>query len=146
MKAVIQVVGQASLFVDENLISEIGKGLVVYFCVESGDLEEKLDYFAKKIANMRIFPDANDKINFSVKDVGGEVLLVSQFTLAGDCEHGNRPSFFTAEEPVRAKRLYQDFGKMLQNEYGIQVKYGVFGADMTIQQTNRGPFTICLEK
>lgn len=146
MKAVIQVVGQASLFIDKNLISEIGKGLVVYFCVESGDLEEKLLYFAKKIANMRIFPDENDKINFSVKDVGGEVLLVSQFTLAGNCEHGNRPSFFTAEEPVRAKNLYQEFGKMLQNEYGIEVKYGVFGSDMTIQQTNRGPFTICLEK
>ncbi len=146
MKAVIQVVGQASLSVEEKLISEIGKGLVVYFCVESGDLDEKIDYFAKKIANMRIFPDENDKINLSVKDVGGEILLVSQFTLAGDCEHGNRPSFFTAEEPKRAEKLYQEFGKKLHDEYGITVKYGVFGADMTIQQTNRGPFTICLEK
>ncbi|MDE6583112.1 MAG: D-tyrosyl-tRNA(Tyr) deacylase [Clostridia bacterium] len=146
MKAVVQVVGQARLSVENKLISEIGQGLVVYFCVESGDLEEKLSFFAKKIANMRIFSDENDKINLSVKDVGGEILLVSQFTLAGNCEHGNRPSFFTAEEPVRAEKLYQEFGKLLQEEYGIVVKFGVFGADMTIEQTNRGPFTICLEK
>lgn len=146
MKAVIQVVGQARLSVGGKLISEIGKGLVVYFCVESGDIEEKLSFFAKKIANMRIFPDENDKINLSVKDVGGEILLVSQFTLAGDCEHGNRPSFFTAEEPVRAEKLYQAFGRLLKEDYDVEVKYGVFGADMTIEQTNRGPFTICLEK
>ena len=105
MKAVIQVVNNATLKVENKLISKIGQGLVVYFCVEQDDNENLLDYFAKKIANMRIFVDENGKMNKSVIDVGGEILLVSQFTLAGDTEKGNRPSFVLAEKPERANTL-----------------------------------------
>ncbi len=146
MKAVVQVVGQASLSVEEKIISKIGKGLVVFFCVEKDDLEEKLQFFAKKIANMRVFPDENGKTNLSVQDVGGEILFVSQFTLAGDCEHGNRPSFVNAELPQRAKELYLKCAKLLESEAKVPVKLGVFGADMKINQTNDGPFTIILQK
>lgn len=146
MKAVIQVVGQAKLSVENKMVSEIGKGLVVYFCVEKGDLNEKLQFFAKKLANLRIFPDENGKTNLSVKDIGGEILLVSQFTLAGDCEHGNRPSFISAELPERANEFYLKLAKMLEEDYLLPVKLGVFGADMTILQENKGPFTIILDK
>lgn len=144
MKAVIQVVDNATLSVEDRLISEIGQGLVVFFCVEKDDEEEKLQFFAKKLPNLRLFPDENGKTNLSVKDVGGEILFVSQFTLAGDCEHGNRPSFILAENPERANMLYKKLGKMLETE--ISVKYGVFGADMKIKQTNAGPFTVILQK
>lgn len=146
MKAVIQVVGNASLKVDSKTISEINKGLVVYFCVEKGDDEEKLDYFAKKIANLRIFLDENGKTNLSVLDVKGEILFVSQFTLAGDCQHGNRPSFVNAEVPERANDLYLKCANILSNIWKIPTKIGVFGADMTINQQNLGPFTLFLEK
>ncbi len=144
MKAVVQVVKNAELVVDGQLISKIGQGLVVFFCVEKDDLEEKLQFFAKKLPNLRIFSDENGKTNLSVKDVGGEILLVSQFTLAGDCDHGNRPSFILAEEPNRAKRLYEKLGEMIEVE--VPVKYGIFGADMQITQTNDGPFTVILKK
>lgn len=144
MKAVIQVVESATLKVSDKLISSIKNGLVVYFCVEKEDDEEKLNYFAKKIAQMRIFVDENGKMNKSVKDICGEILLVSQFTLAGNCEHGNRPSFISAELPERANALYLKLGKILNEVYQIQVKFGVFGADMTISQKNRGPVTIIL--
>ena len=146
MKAVIQVVGQAELSVEEKLISKIGHGLVVFFCVEKGDLEENLPYFAKKIANLRIFADENDKTNLSIKDVGGEILLVSQFTLAGDCSGGNRPYFASAEEPIRANELYLKLASLIEKEHGINVKLGAFGEHMIINQTNLGPFTILLEK
>ncbi len=145
MKAVVQVVGQAKLSVEGHTISKIGKGLVVFFCVEKDDEEEKLDFFAKKIANLRIFPDENGKTNLSVQDVGGQILFVSQFTLAADCEHGNRPSFTKSEVPERAEKMYLRCARMLE-EYGAKVKLGVFGADMTIEQTNAGPFTIILTK
>lgn len=144
MKAVIQVVENATLKVSDKMISSIKNGLVVYFCVEKEDDEEKLNYFAKKIAQLRIFVDENGKMNRSVKDVGGEILLVSQFTLAGNCEHGNRPSFISAELPERANALYLKLGKILNEVYQISVKFGVFGADMTISQKNRGPVTIIL--
>lgn len=144
MKAVIQVVNNATLKVDGNVVSKIGQGLVVYFCVEKGDKEELLDYFAKKISNMRIFVDSNDKMNLSVKDIGGEILLVSQFTLAGDCEHGNRPSFIGAELPERANMLYEKLGFKIENDFGISVSRGIFGADMKITQENSGPVTIIL--
>ena len=144
MKAVIQVVESATLKVSDKLISSIKNGLVVYFCVEKEDDEEKLNYFAKKIAQMRIFVDENGKMNRSVKDVGGEILLVSQFTLAGNCEHGNRPSFTLAELPERANALYLKLGKIINETHQIPVKFGVFGADMTISQKNRGPVTIIL--
>ena len=146
MKAVIQVVENARLSVEQKLISEIKHGLAVYFCVENGDSDDLLDYFAKKIANMRIFVDENGKMNKSVQDIEGEILLISQFTLAGDCEHGNRPSFVNAEKPERAEEFYRILGEKLQKNYQISVKFGIFGADMKILQENSGPVTIILEK
>lgn len=146
MKAVVQVVKKAKLSVGGQAVSEIGKGMVVFFCVEKGDDEEKMHYIVKKLAGLRIFADENGKTNLSVKDVDGEILFVSQFTLAGDCERGFRPSFFGAEEPERAKSMYEKAGELLSFEVGKPVKYGVFGADMQIEQTNDGPFTILLQK
>lgn len=146
MKAVIQVVNNATLKVENKLISQIGQGLVVYFCVEQDDNENLLDYFAKKIANMRIFVDENGKMNKSVIDVGGEILLVSQFTLAGDTEKGNRPSFVLAEKPERANTLYLKLGKLIKDLYAVPVSFGIFGADMKITQENNGPVTIIMEK
>lgn len=145
MKAVLQVVNSAELRVDSKLVSKIGKGLVVFFCVQKGDSEEKLNYFAKKIPNLRIFKDENYKTNLSVLDVGGEILLVSQFTLAGRLEHSNRPDFFDAEKPDIANAMYQKLASLISG-YGADVKLGVFGADMKIMQENDGPFTIILEK
>lgn len=146
MKAVVQVVENAKLYVDDSLVSQIEKGIVVFFCVENNDIEGKLDFFAKKLANLRIFSDENGKTNLSVKDVGGEILLVSQFTLAGDCQHGNRPSFVNAQKPEIANKYYLELAKRIEKTYQINVKLGVFGADMRIEQTNIGPFTVLLTK
>ncbi len=141
MKAVIQRVNNAVLSVDGQLISRIGKGLVVYFCVEKGDSENDCTVFANKITKLRIFEDTNGKMNLSVSDIGGEILFVSQFTLAADLTKGNRPSFFNAEEPLRADALYRKTADVL-NSLGVPTKLGVFGADMIIEQSNQGPVTI----
>lgn len=146
MRAVVQVVNMAKLSVEDKMVSEIGRGLVVFFCVEKDDSEEKLAYFSKKIPNLRVFCDENGKTNLSVKEVGGEILFVSQFTLAGDCEHGNRPSFTMAEAPERENKMYLQCAEMIEKEMGVPVKMGVFGADMKILQENDGPFTIILKK
>lgn len=145
MRAVVQRVKETKLSVAGELISEIPFGLVVFLGIKTGDSEKQADYLAKKIAGLRIFEDDAEKMNLSVKDVGGEVLLVSQFTLYGDASHGNRPSFTLAERPERAEPLYEYAVKALQNQ-GVTVKKGVFGADMKIQQLNDGPVTILLEK
>ena len=145
MRAVVQRVKHTSLRVEGQLISEIPFGLTVFLGVKTGDVEASADYLAKKIASLRIFEDENGKMNRSVQDVGGEVLMVSQFTLYGDASHGNRPSFTLAERPERANELYEYAVKALQS-YGIPVKKGVFGADMQIEQRNDGPVTILLEK
>ena len=144
MRAVVQRVKNTSLFVDGQLISEIPFGLTVFLGVKVGDTQKQAAYLAKKIAGLRIFEDENGKMNLSVKDVGGEVLLVSQFTLYGDASHGNRPSFTLAERPELAQPLYEYAVKELES-YGVIVKKGVFGADMKIQQSNDGPVTILLE-
>lgn len=144
MKAVVQRVKKTTLKVDEVLVSEIPFGLTVFLGVKVGDTEKEGAYLAKKIAGLRIFEDENGKMNLSVKDVGGEVLLVSQFTLYGDAAHGNRPSFTLAERPERAEPLYEYVVNELAS-YGVMVKKGVFGADMQIEQHNDGPVTILLE-
>ena len=144
MKAVVQRVKRTSLFVDGKLISEIDFGLAVFLGVKIGDSEAQAEAMAKKIANLRIFEDENGKMNLSVKDVGGQILLVSQFTLLGDCSHGNRPSFSNAERPDRAKELYEYTAKNLR-AWNLPVKLGVFGADMKIEQFNDGPVSIFLE-
>ena len=144
MRAVVQRVKNTRLCVDGELISEIPFGLTVFLGVKVDDKQENADYLAKKIANLRIFEDENGKMNRSVLDVGGEVLMVSQFTLYGDASHGNRPSFTLAERPERANELYEYAVKELAS-YGVTVKKGVFGADMKIEQMNDGPVTILLE-
>ena len=141
MKAVVQRVKQTKLKVDGGLVSEIPFGLTVFLGVKSGDGEKDGEYLAKKIAALRIFEDENGKMNLSVKDVGGEILLISQFTLYGDASKGNRPSFSLAERPERANELYEYTLSALKNQ-GVIVKKGVFGADMQITQTNDGPVTI----
>ena len=144
MKAVVQRVKKTTLSVGGELVSEIPFGLTVFLGVKVGDTEKEAAYLAKKIAGLRIFEDENGKMNLSVKDVGGEVLMVSQFTLYGDASHGNRPSFTLAERPEKAQPLY-DFAVIERSSYGVMVKKGVFGADMQIEQHNDGPVTILLE-
>ncbi len=141
MKAVVQRVRETTLSVEGKLISEIEKGFAVYFGVKKGDTRDKADTLAKKIAGLRVFEDENGKMNLALKDVGGEILLISQFTLLADVSHGNRPGFTDAEDPATANEMYLYMADRLR-EYGISVKTGVFGADMKIQQFNDGPVTI----
>ena len=143
MKAVIQRVTEAELKVDGELISKIGKGYVIFLGIGKGDNEEQADYLIKKIPPLRIFEDENGKINKSIKDVQGEILLVSQFTLYANASHGNRPDFLQAESPDKANELYLYVAEGLKAA-GVMVKTGVFGADMKIKQVNDGPFTILL--
>ncbi len=145
MKAVVQRVLSANLKVDGKLISEIGVGYVIFLGVKKGDTKEDADYFIKKIPPLRICEDENGKINKSIIDTCGEVLLVSQFTLYADSSHGNRPSFIEAESPDKANELYLYVAEGLKKQ-GLTVKLGVFGADMKISQINDGPFTVILEK
>ena len=145
MKAVIQRVLSASLKVDDKVISQIGKGYVIFLGVGKGDSTDTADYFIKKIPPLRICEDENGKINKSIIDVGGEILLVSQFTLFANTSHGNRPDFLQAESPDKANALYQYVVDGLLAQ-GLTVKTGVFGADMKITQVNDGPFTVIIEK
>lgn len=144
MRAVIQRVGETSLSVDGKLISEIKGGFAVYLGVKVGDTEKQAEATAKKIVGLRIFEDENGKMNKSIKEVNGEILLISQFTLLGDLSHGNRPSFSNAERPEKAQPLYEYVAKLLR-ESGLMVKQGVFGADMKIKQFNDGPVTVIYE-
>ena len=144
MRAVIQRVKHTTLSVDGRLVSEIPFGLAVYLGVKVGDTDEMPAAMAKKIAALRIFEDENGKMNLSVGDFGGEVMLISQFTLYGDCSHGNRPSFIAAERPERANALYETTRDELISR-GMTVKTGIFGSDMKIEQFNDGPVTIIYE-
>ena len=144
MKAVVQRVKETSLKVDGKLISQIPYGLIVYFGVGKGDTLDKADYLASKISKLRVFEDENGKMNKSVIDVGGEIMVVSQFTLYGDVSHGNRPGFSEAELPEVANKVYEYFCKKVEGN-GVSVKKGVFGADMKISQLSDGPVTILYE-
>ncbi len=144
MRAVLQRVINANLKVDGKLISEIGKGLVIFLGVGKEDSEVDVKVLSDKISKLRIFEDENGKMNLSIKDIGGEILLVSQFTLFADCRHGNRPSFFDAMNPEEANNLYKNMENSLKNAQ-ISVKTGVFGADMKIAVLNDGPVTIILD-
>ena len=144
MKAVVQRVTEAKLSVGGELISEIGKGFVVYFGVRQGDGKDKADYLAKKISGLRVFEEENGKMNLSLADVGGSILFVSQFTLIADVSRGNRPSFSEAMRPEEANQIYLYCAKKIE-EFGVEVKLGVFGADMVIEQVNHGPVTIIYE-
>ena len=145
MKFVAQRVLCATLTVDDQLVSEIGRGLVVYLGVKTGDHITAVKKIAEKIAKLRVFSDEAGKMNLSVKDIGGEVLLVSQFTLYGDARKGNRPSFTEAARGDEANPLYEEAVKELREVWDIPVKTGIFGADMHILQKNDGPVTIIYE-
>ena len=145
MKAVLQRVNYANLKVNGKLISEIKKGLVIFLGVGKGDGTDNADYFIKKIPALRIFEDDCGKINKSIIDAHGEILLVSQFTLFANTSHGNRPDFLAAESPDKANALYEYVAEGLKNS-GLTVKTGVFGEDMKITQENDGPFTVIMEK
>lgn len=144
MRAVIQRVKSAILKVDGKLISQIEMGFLVFLGIKNTDTEQDLMKVGKKISGLRIFEDENEKMNLGLKDIGGEILLVSQFTLYGDCRHGNRPSFIEAERPERANQLYLKMKEFLQQD-GHIVKTGVFGADMQIEAHNDGPVTIIID-
>jgi D-tyrosyl-tRNA(Tyr) deacylase len=145
MRIVLQRVKKAAVVVDGKTVSEIGKGLLVLLGAEKGDTEALADYLAKKIVNLRIFPDENDKMNLSIKDVDGEILVVSQFTLASCIKKGNRPSFSDALEEGVAEKLYERFVDNIKSE-GLCVRKGVFKARMEVSLVNDGPVTFILER
>jgi len=144
MRAVVQRVSSASVSVDGKLISKIGPGLLVLLGIKDSDTQKDTDYIIKKLVKLRIFPDDNHNMNKSVADTGGEILLVSQFTLYGDCRKGNRPSFIKAMKPDEAKEFYDNFAIVLKKEYP-KVKEGVFGAYMKVELVNDGPTTILID-
>ncbi len=144
MRAVIQRVTEASVSIDEKVKGEIGKGLLILLGVGKEDTKADADILAKKIASMRIFSDENDKMNLSVKDVGGSLLIISNFTLYGDMKRGSRPSFDPAMPPKEAKELYEYFTKEMESQ-GFFVATGEFGADMKVWSLNDGPVTIFLD-
>jgi D-aminoacyl-tRNA deacylase len=144
MKAILQRVSKASVTVDRETIGAIAEGLLVLICGEPDDTHEKAAYFARKIAAMRIFEDAAGKMNKSVKDVGGAILVVSQFTLAAEWRKGNRPSFSAAAGPEAGAAIYDDFCALLKDE-GVQVETGEFGASMEVSLINAGPVTIVMD-
>lgn len=145
MKAVLQRVLSASVECEGKTVSEIGKGFMVLLGVTKTDTEAEADTLAAKVAGLRIFTDENDKMNLSLEDVGGEVIVVSNFTLCADCKHGRRPSFINAQRPVQANELYEYFIKRLKF-YGVpEVGTGVFGGDMQVHIQNDGPVTLILD-
>lgn len=141
MRLVIQRVNHASVKVDGDVIGKIDKGLLIFLGVADGDTREMVDKYVKKLQGLRIFEDADGKTNLSIKDVDGEILVVSQFTLYADCKKGNRPSFVKAGAPDFANGLYEDFKEKCQEAFG-KVECGSFGADMKVDLENDGPFTI----
>ena len=144
MKFVIQRVNHASVTVESKVIGAIHKGFLVLIGVSNTDTKEVADKYIKKLLGLRIFQDENGKTNLSLKDVGGELLLVSQFTLYADCSHGNRPSFTNAGNPELAKELYQYIIEECKKQVDV-VETGEFGADMKVALENDGPFTVILE-
>lgn len=146
MKLVIQRVKSASVTINEKIYSSINNGLLVLYGVEKGDTEDFSKYLCDKILKLRIFEDENEKMNLSVKDVNGEILIVSQFTLAGDTRKGTRPSFDSAMPPQEAKIMYENFVSMVRENCSLEVKTGIFGAMMDVALINDGPVTFILEK
>lgn len=147
MKVVVQKVTEAGVYIEqENYSAEIGKGLVILLGIRHDDTEEDINFLADKCSNLRIFPDENEKMNLSVKDIHGEVLVISQFTLYGDAQKGNRPGFTEAARPEIAIPLYEKFiRRMKENLSDEKVKVGIFGAMMLVKIFNDGPVTIIID-
>ena len=145
MKLVIQKVKKAKVEVEDKTVGQIEKGYMVLLGVKKGDTKENADYLARKLCNLRIFEDENGKMNKSLKDVNGSLLLVSQFTLYADCSSGNRPSFTSAAKPDFANKLYEYIIEECKKQIN-NVETGIFGADMQVSLINDGPVTITLEK
>lgn len=144
MRAVIQRVSSASVTVADTVVGEIGRGFLVLLGVETGDGDKQARWLADKISGLRLFEDADGKMNLGLSDVGGEVLVVSQFTLLGDCSRGRRPSFIRAAAPEEANRLYQLFSQAVR-EKGLSVANGQFQAHMDVRLCNDGPVTLVLD-
>ncbi len=144
MKALLQRVLSAKVEVEGKAVGEIGRGLLVFLCAIKGDTDTDLEYLVKKIPALRFFADEQGKMNLSVLDIKGEVLVVSQFTLAASTRKGNRPSFENAEEPVKAKEAYEEFVRRLAGT-GLTVRTGEFAASMAVYLTNDGPVTIMID-
>ena len=145
MKAVIQRVSKASVEVNNQCIAHITTGLLVLVGIEDGDNQEDINWLTSKIANLRIFSDANEVMNLSVKDIEGEIIVVSQFTLHASTKKGNRPSYIKASKPETAIPLYESFVKQMEVALGKKVQTGQFGADMKIALLNDGPVTLVID-
>ena len=145
MRAVIQRVSQASVKVDDRITGSVGPGLLVFLGIEDADQQEDIDWLSNKILNLRIFNDENGVMNISVKDFGGSILLVSQFTLHASTKKGNRPSYIRASKPDIAIPLYEEMILRLENVLGKKVQTGMFGADMKVKLQNDGPVTIIID-
>lgn len=142
MKAILQRVSNARVDIENKTVGQIEKGFLILLGVENGDEQRDADVLAAKISGLRIFTDENDKMNLSLTDVGGGVLVISNFTLCADCSHGRRPSFIAAARPETAEPLYEYFCKKMTDNGIPRVEKGVFGADMQVSLTNDGPVTI----
>ena len=145
MKIVVQRVKKADVKVDGEIVGKIDKGFMVLVGVTHTDTKENADYLAKKLCKLRVFEDENEKMNLSLKDVGGKLLLISQFTLYANTADGNRPSFIEAARPERANEIYEHFCEKCK-EQGIEIQKGIFGAHMEVSLINDGPVTIIIEK
>ena len=145
MKAVIQRVSSASVTIDAKIVAEIQMGLLVLIGIEDADNQEDINWLCQKIANLRVFGDENDVMNLSVKDIDGDVIVVSQFTLQASTKKGNRPSYIKAAKPEVAIPLYEQFVQQLETELGKKVQTGIFGADMKVLLLNDGPVTILID-
>lgn len=144
MRVVIQRVSKANVVIDEKENGAIGRGFLLLVGVEEEDTKEDVDYLTRKISNLRIFEDEAGKMNLSLREVKGEILSISQFTLHADTKKGNRPSFIKAAKPQKAESLYEELNQNLRNE-GFKVETGVFGADMAVSLINDGPVTILID-
>ncbi len=144
MRIVVQRVKEAACVVEGKITGSCNKGFLLFIGFKTSDTDQEIQKCLKKVSGLRIFEDENGKMNKSLKDVGGEILAISQFTLYADCKHGNRPSFTEAMEFNKANSMYEDFVELLRKE-GYKVETGVFGADMKISLLNDGPVTIILD-